>query len=565
VSEILETASVHTVGGYEGERPNTLEAVVKEQVQAVFGNARKVLSRPLVEVDDAKSLAQFFRGSSEWPLADSDAVMLGVDTSSREITDTGWCREFIDTNEAKTAVDVKTILQQTRTANGTYRGTPQESIAALLITLATSNEKVALKHDTDYVTDPPAIGRQVRTKGNLTSLQVRFGVDTPNPKEIRTVVSTILGDDPDGSDPDAWVAELASWVDTHSVLVKRTFKGVSREFDVSLDDLQDVLQPAYSGEKIDTSRLTDEEIQSEAETFAEARHLFATEDGQEGLWKQFTEVLEQLEEWYSSATITSRMQETAASGSVPTKETVTSRLADATAHRVDELSTQYHRITGERIEATDPEEITSALTPWVSENEATMAERLATARETFEEISLDSLESLFEAVWNGEKVSEGELVTSTVGQQSEEYETARELLDGDPSLWSQLQSAHDSLQTDYPESPTTESIASVLESGRLPTVRRVEQLIEEAENPRTGGGVWADLQVVADDLRQELPNATLTDEITRVVDAEDRPTDERATELLDEAEILLGRIKDIRETLDGVDDGSLALVEEKRK
>jgi len=77
-------------------------------------------------------------------------------------------------------------------------------------TLATSNEKVALKQDTDYVTDPTAIGRHVRTKGGLTSsLQVRFGVDTVNPKEIRKVVSTVLAHDPDGSDPDAWVAELA--------------------------------------------------------------------------------------------------------------------------------------------------------------------------------------------------------------------------------------------------------------------------------------------------------------------------------------------------------------------
>jgi len=99
--------------------------------------------------------------------------MLGVDTSSTEIADTGWCRAFIDTYESQTAVDVETLLQQTRTANGDYRGTPQESIAALLITLATSNEKVALKQDTDYVTDPTAIGRHVRTKGD--SRHCRFG------------------------------------------------------------------------------------------------------------------------------------------------------------------------------------------------------------------------------------------------------------------------------------------------------------------------------------------------------------------------------------------------------
>jgi len=81
----------------------------------------------------------------------------------------------------------------------------------------------------------------------------------------------------DGSDPDAWVAELASWVENNSVLVKRTFKGVSREFDVSLDALEGVLEPAYSGGDTTTSELVEDSVQSEAETFADARKLFAVD------------------------------------------------------------------------------------------------------------------------------------------------------------------------------------------------------------------------------------------------------------------------------------------------
>lgn len=175
---------------------------------------------------------------------------------------------------------------------------------------------------------------------------------------------------------------------------------------------------------------------------------------------------------------------------------------------------------------------------------------------------MDGLESLFETVWDDGQISEGDLVDSTVRQQADDYERVRGLLAGDPSLWSQLQSAHNSLQADYPDSPTTESVDTVLESTRLPSVQRVEQLIEEAKHPRTGGGVWADLQRVAEALRQELPNATITEEVTRIVDADDRPTDEQATELLDEAETLLARIREVRETLDWVDDGSLVLIED---
>jgi len=565
VSDLLENASIYTVHEYAGERPTVLDEIVEKQVHAVFGSTRKVLSRPLVEVDDAKALAKFFRGSGDWPLADADAVLLGVDTSAASVGDTGWCREFIDEYESKTAVDVETLLQQTRTANGDYRGTPQESIAALLITLATSNEEVALKRDTDYVTDPAAIGRQVRTKGGLTSLQVRFGVDTINPKELRNVVSTVLGDDPEGSDPDAWVTELGSWVADNSVRVKRTFKGVSREFDVSLDALDRVLSPAYSGGDLTTSELVEDDVRSEAETFAAAYKLFAAVDGETTLWEQFTAALELLEEWYPSATITGRMQTTAESGSVPTKTTVTSRLSDATGHRVDELSTQYRRVTGDAPSASAPDELCAELTEWIRGNESTVDTLLDDATATFDGVSFGDLESVFEVAWTGDQIDEGVLVESAVRQQAEDYAAVRELLAGKPSPWSKLQSTHEKLQAAHPDSPTTESVSTVLDASRPPSIQRVRQLIEEAKDPKPPGAdddAWADLQRVAEELRQELPNATLTDEVTGVVDADDRPTDERAAELLDESETLLARIRDVRETLDDIDDGGIVLIED---
>jgi hypothetical protein len=560
VSDLLENASVHTVHDYRGKRPTVLDDVVEDQVQAVFGSTRKVLSRPLVEVDDAKELAKFFRGSGNWPLADSDAVMLGVDTSNTEIADTGWCREFIDEYESKTAVDVETLLQQTRTANGDYRGTPQESIAALLITLATSNEKVALKQDTDYVTDPTAIGRQVRTKGGLTSLQVRFGVDTVNPKEIRKVVSTVLGHDPEGSDPDAWVAELASWVETNSVLVKRTFKGVSREFDVALDGLAAVLEPAYSGGDITTSELVDDGIQSEAETFADARELFAAADGEVTLWSQFTVTLELVKELYSESDIKSRMQKTAESGSVPTKATVNSRLAEATSHRVEELSEQYRRVTGESPDSSAPDEICVELTAWLRENESTVANLIDDATETFDAVSFDEFRSVLAAASDGGQIEESRLVDSAFEQQAKEYQKARDTLQGDPSPWSQLEERYRTLSSDHPQSPTTKSVETALNASRPRSIEEVRRLLDM---PVIGGdGIWAELQRVAEELREELPNADVTDEVTALVDTEERPNEERATDLLEEAETVLARIREVRAALDEVDDGSIVLLED---
>ncbi|MFC7074432.1 hypothetical protein ACFQJ7_08255 [Halovenus rubra] len=561
VTDLLENASVHTVHEYRGERPSVLEEVVEDQVQSVFGSARKVLSKPLRAQDDAKAMAKFFRESGSWPLSDVDAVMLGVDTSSNTIGDSGWCREFINEYESQKAVDVETLLQQTRIANGDFRGTPRESIAALLITLATSNEQVALKEDTAYVTDPATIGRKVNTKSGLTSLQIRFDAIGPNPKEIRTVVSTILDHDPEGDDPDAWVDELEAWVDDNSILVKRTFKGVSREFDLSLDALESALSPAYSGGEITTSDLVDDSVKSDAETFADARELFAVEDGEKSLWAQFSGRLELLESLYPSATITSRMQTTAESGSVPTKGTLTTRIADATGHRVDVLSDQYRRITGEAVDKSDPTEICEALTTWVQEHELSVRTLLDDATDTFSSVSFDSIEVVFETAWDGGQIEEATLVASSVRQQARTYENVHKILDGDPSPWAQLESVGNTLRAEHPDSPTTEAVETVLGSSRPPSLQRVQQLIDEADDPRTGGGAWAELQRVAEELRQELPNATITDEVTDVVDADERPTEDRVSELLSEAETVLNRMRTVQEELDELSDESIVLID----
>jgi len=51
--------------------------------------------------------------------------------------------------------------------------------------------------------------------------------------------------------------------------------------------------------------------------------------------------------------------------------------------------------------------------------------------------------------------------------------------------------------------------------------------------------------------------------VTAAVDADDRPTDERATELLWRSrEKLLSRIRAVRDALDDVDEGSIVLIEE---
>ncbi|GAB7121111.1 hypothetical protein [Natrinema sp. JCM 9743] len=570
VTEVLEEASVYTVHDRLGARPSVLTEAVEDQVVAVFGSARKTLSRPLVEVDDAKSMAKFFRGVDDWPLSDTDAAMLGVDTENIEIGESGWCREFIDEHESQKAVDVEMILQQTRTANGAYRGTPQESIAALLITLATSNEPVALKQDTEYVTDPATLGRQVRTKGGLTSLQIRFGVKIIDPKKVKQLTKAVLGEAPAGEGPDEWLEELGSWVDENSVTVKRTLKGVSKEFDVTLDAFEEIIEPAFAGNELSTSDLGSDndldEVLREAETFADARELFRVDGDGTTLWEDFTDALDRMLSLYPSASDTSSMQATAESGSVPSVATVESRLNDAKGHRVDELSAQYRRITGDTPTASEPDAICTELTEWVETNEENIRDVLTDATTEFDDIVLDDLKAVFTSAWDDVGVREGELIDSSVIQQVQTYERVRELFggEGDTSLWVQLQAAGERLRDEHPDSPTTDTVGRALDASHPPSKRRVRQLIEQAKNPKppdADDDAWAELQRIAEELRQELPNADVTDEVTALVDADERPTEEQVNGLLSESKPLLNRINGINERIDKLEEGEIVLIE----
>jgi hypothetical protein len=258
------------------------------------------------------------------------------------------------------------------------------------------------------------------------------------------------------------------------------------------------------------------------------------------------------------------MQATADSGSVPTKQTVTSRLTDATGHRVDELSAQHRHMTGTASDTSDPDGICADITAWVQDNEGEIKALLEEATTTFDDISFDTLQAVFETAWAGKQIDEAALVASGVRQQAETYERVQAVLDGEPSPWSQLQTAGEGLRDEHPDSPTTKSVVTVLNESRPPSRQRIQQLIEEAEDPqppRPDDDVWADLQRVAEELRQELPNATITDNVTSVVDSEERPSENRSEELLSEATTILNRVRAIRDQLDELEESDIMLID----
>ncbi|WP_158293755.1 hypothetical protein, partial [Halorubrum sp. SP3] len=112
------------------------------------------------------------------------------------------------------------------------------------------------------------------------------------------------------------------------------------------------------------------------------------------------------------------------------------------------------------------------------------------------------------------------------------------------------------------ETLTRESVDAVLTSSTTPTPTRVDDLIEEAKDPISGTDTWERLKYAADELREELPNADITQTVTRIVDADDRPGEERAEELLREANDLLDRLRSVNERLDSLDEDSIVIIED---
>jgi len=566
VRDQLDEADVYVrTGDTRGRYGDMFEQVVTSQVQSVFGQTRYALTNGITEVNDAKQMARFFRGVDDWPLSSEDAVTLGVDTDRAELAD-GWCQEFLDDYENTQSLRGEDLLSQTVQRGGKYRGTPRESIAALLITLATANE-IALRQDDAYITEPEEIGRAVRNKTNLTSLKIRFeSLDGIDPDQIRETVRTLMDESPEGSDPDAWLSELADWVEEYSILVKRVLRGVSREFGegASLDDLENALEPSLGGEALETEDLATDTIELQAERFARARRLFQQDEDGETLWDRFSEWTAEMRRLHSGADVTGDMLSIAGGNEVPDAERLRALIDEADAHRQRVVREQYERITGETPADKEPESVVSSLSTWLFAHDGSSKETADRVSIEFEGVTIDDLYDLFETAWDGGSFSEEELVDPTVVQQAERYAKARRLLDtsgSEASLWSQLRDASRRLEEEYPNHPVTSDIEETLSRSQPPSVEEVQRLLEEAENPFR---VDERLDELANELRAEHPDHDVTKEVVNAVEGQRQLADERVGELIEKAEKVLEgedkQLRRLREMMDDLEDGAVVVV-----
>jgi hypothetical protein len=567
IRDQLADADVYVqTGGTKGRYEDVFEQVVEQQVQSVFAGTRFVLTNGITEVPDTKQMARFFRDVDDWPLSSEDAVTLGVDTDRAELVN-GWCHEFLEEYEDTQSIRAEDLLAQTVQRGGIYRGTPRESISALLITLEAANE-IALSRDGKPIGDPGEIGRAVRNKTSLTDVQIRFDpIENGDPEQIRDTVETLINEEPDGTSPDTWLSELTEWIDENSVLVKRVFRGVSREFGdaASLEKLETTLQPALDGESLQKDEFVFDEIEQQTERFDRARELFQSSEESESLWERFSHQTIEMQRLYSGAGITGEMQAILSGSDVPDADRLRATIDEADAHRRTVVREQYERITGESPSDEDPESVVSSLVTWLYAHDGSSKETADRVAVEFDGVTIDYLYELFETAWNGDSFSEEDLVDSTVVQQAKRYERARQFLeasDNEASLWSQLREASERLEKEYPNHPVTTDVSEMLSRSQPPSVDEVEQLLDEADNPFE---VDERLEELAHELQSEYPNHDLTQEVVDTVKGTSPSSAECVGELIEDAEQLLDDVDEqlqrIRETMDELEDGSVLMIE----
>jgi len=257
------------------------------------------------------------------------------------------------------------------------------------------------------------------------------------------------------------------------------------------------------------------------------------------------------------------MQAIVGGNEVPDADRLRATIDEADAHRRTVVREQYERITGESPPDEEPGSVVSSLVTWLYAHDGSSKETADRVAVEFDGVTIDDLYDLFETAWNGDSLSEQDLVDSTVVQQAKRYERARRLLeasDNEASLWSQLREASERLEEEYPNHPVTTDVSEMLSRSQPPSVDDVEQLLDKAKSPFDLDERLAEL---ADELQSEYPDHDLTEEVVDAVEGTSSQSEKR--ELIEHAEELLDgvdeQLRRIRETIDELPDGSVVMVD----
>mgnify|MGYP000026498972 FL=1 len=480
IEELLYAAKLYTpdYNTTRGTYLSNIDSVLADAVRDRFKN-RKTLDTRLQEVDDARTLFEFFNGNGTWPFSAGDAETLGVKTVPREISD-GWAEEFLTDYAGEELVSGETVLEEISGRRGKYLGTPREALAALLITLAAAN-KIEIRRDGVRIEDPGEIGRVMRRLSDIRDIDIGFDpVDIEGSSNLKAVYQSLRGFAPQGNDPTAWLSNLASWAEKNSSDIRNTCARVDLEFDeeITLDALRDALEPGMAGGELDDAVLTESPVPTQAEWFHKAEPLF---EGDEPLWDEFNSTLETMRSLYPDAAITYKMEDAVDGSRIPSKENLTKLQTEAHDFRASQISELHHLLTGTTPEADSISDLCSAVEQVFLDHDVIVD--IDTATETILGVTFESLRELDEIAASAEDISESDIASGNAVSEAGQLEKARGLLadQTDGSLYDQLESRYEKLKAEHSDAFITKQVKRALSGPDLVTPSRAETLVKQAD------------------------------------------------------------------------------------
>ena len=478
----LDKASVYlpqreaAYGSYLEELDNVVTTAVKEKFPQ-----RKNIHHTL-QLDDLQELIDFFQEDGAWPLTEHDAEILGVNPVPRTISN-GWAMEFLELDrfDDENQVSADRILETINGRGGEFLGTPDEALHTLLFVLVGAN-KIGLRVDGARVTDTHTIARTI-TRSTLFEDAIIVFDPSPPPEDLSDLYEALVGDEPDTDDTQTLLEELEDWVNQNASEFKTVVSRTHLEFEgqLTLDDLDEAIEPAVSGEELDADRLTNDHIITQAERYAEAAPLFTTADGEEEpIWNRFTATYEWLSDNYQTAEVTREMAVSKSGSQIPTVDTLESQLERAQQHRVEVLQELYYDLMGEPTPDDELTVVRETLTDALGQT--SLIETVDTVSETYPNVTFDKLHSVIDmAETTDEPLAEEVFATSEFQSDLKTLANGRALLevevDGE-SLHAQLTELDAELADDSTNF-VAQQIRQAVSGTNIPDSDRAQQLLKQ--------------------------------------------------------------------------------------
>lgn len=478
----LEDANVYLPSRAEkyGTYLESFDDAVAHQVDDKFPNRKSIETS--IQQGDLEALVEFFEGGGPWPLTDTDADELGVNTTPRTIDD-GWVTEFLEVFEDEDRVSGDRVLETIEGRGGEFLGTPENALYALLFVLV-ADERIEVRADGERLTDESTIASHITRRGYLTDAVIGFDPQPPA-EGLVDLYEALIGEEPDTDDAAVLCPEIASWTVENESKLRQVVTRTNMVFGagVTIDDLEAALEPALAGDELDPGLLSNSTIVEQAGLFAKVVPLFASEDG-ETLWDQYKETFERVNDLYPNATEVKQMRPYATGHKVPDTELIETQLEAADNLRVEQLQQLYRRLEGTETTTEDLETLRTEVTEALAKPETEAAiEKVA---DKFEAVSFDSLRPLMETAQEQEDpLPEADLADAEIHSEAASLADGRILLQSegeDDSLYEQIRAVHSALAESHPESFATEHLGRALKGTTIPDRDRAERLLTQGRS-----------------------------------------------------------------------------------